>query len=573
MRLPVRLRRWTSVGVLLAAMPLHANPVHASATAESNAENSRPNILMIVAEDMSPRVGVYGDALAKTPSIDRLASEGVMYTNMHTISGVCAPSRSSLVTGVYATSMGTHQMRTSQGRLSETIKGYEAVPPPDVKAFPELLRAGGYSTANWAKKDYQFGEPFTLWDEDDGGFWGPIDAALWRRLPEEKPWFVMMNLVSTHESYLVVPGDYPKQWAPFTNILLKERERTTTAITDPNAVSVPPYLIDSAETRASIAQHYDNIAFMDTQVQRILDALTEDGLDDNTIVIFTTDHGDPFPRAKRAIYDSGTHVPFIVRYPSGEEAGTVETRLTSFVDIAPTVLRWAGLTPPDFIQGQDLVTTAPRKYVFAGRDRMDQVQDRARSVRDERFKLIQNFISDAPYFRPLVFRDMFPSMQSLWQAQASGQLTEKQAFYFQASRPNYELYDLEADPHEINNLAGNPDYERELNRLIAALEEWYEQVGDRADVSEREMVFEMWQGASQPETAPPTAKVEALGAGVNAISLTATTKGASIGYKKNNDSWQIYTRPVRLEKTDTLLAKAIRYGYKESKEIAVPADN
>jgi len=312
---------------------------------------------------------------------------------------------------------------------------------------------------------------------------------------------------------------------------------------------------------------------MDTQVQSILEALAEDGLDDNTIVIFTADHGDPFPRAKRAIYDSGTHVPFIIRYPSGEGAGTVETRLTSFVDIAPTVLRWAGLTPPDFIQGQDLVTAAPRRYVFAGRDRMDQVQDRARSVRDEQFKLIQNFMPDPPYFRPLVFRDMFPSMQSLWQAQASGQLTEKQAFYFQASRPNYELYDLKADPHEINNLVGNPEYEKELNRLKVALESWYEQVGDRADVSEREMVFEMWQGESQPETAPPTAKVETPEAGVKAVSLSTTSDGASISYKKNNDSWQIYTRPVRLEKTDTLLAKAIRYGYKESEEKAVTTDN
>lgn len=573
MRLPAGLRRWISAGVLLVALPLHSEPLHASATSESNAENSRPNILLIVAEDMSPRVGIYGDSLAKTPSIDRLAKEGVMYTSMHTISGVCAPSRSSLVTGVYATSMGTHQMRTSQGRLSDTITGYEAVPPPEVKAFPELLRAGGYSTANWAKKDYQFGEPFTLWDVDDGGFWGPIDSALWRRLPEEKPWFVMMNLVSTHESYLVVPGDYPKQWAPFTNILLKERKRTTTAITDPNSISVPPYLVDSAETRASIAQHYDNIAFMDTQVQTILDALAEDGLEDNTIVVFTTDHGDPFPRAKRAIYDSGTHVPFIIRYPSGEEAGTVETRLTSFVDIAPTVLRWAGLTPPDFIQGQDLVTAAPRKYVFAGRDRMDQVQDRARSVRDERFKLIQNFMPDAPYFRPLVFRDMFPSMQSLWQANKSEQLTNDQSFYFRTPRPTYELYDLKADPHEINNLAGNPGYEKDLNRLSEALEDWYEQVGDRADVSEREMVFEMWGGESQPETAPPTAKIVVLEAGAKAVSLSTATEGASIGYKKNNEAWQIYTGPVPLEKTGTLLAKAIRYGYKESEEIAAPSDN
>ena len=573
MTLTTGLRRWISVGVLLVASPLHANPINVESTPESNAENAQPNILMIVAEDMSPRVGVYGDALAKTPSIDKLASEGVMYTNMHTISGVCAPSRSSLVTGVYATSMGTHQMRTSQGRLSETITGYEAVPPPEVKAFPELLRAGGYRTANWAKKDYQFGEPFTLWDVDDGGFWGPIDAALWRRLPDNKPWFVMVNLVSTHESYLVVPGDYPKQWAPFTNILLKERKRTTRAITDPNAVSVPPYLVDSAETRASIAQHYDNIAFMDTQVQSILNALAEDGLEDNTIVIFTTDHGDPFPRAKRAIYDSGTHVPFIIRYPSGEGAGTVETRLTSFVDIAPTVLRWAGLTPPDFIQGQDLVNTAPRKYVFAGRDRMDQVQDRARSVRDERFKLIQNFMPDEPYFRPLVFRDMFPSMQSLWQANKSEQLTDDQSVYFKTPRPTYELYDLKADPHEINNLAGIPKYEEELNRLKVALESWYEQVGDRSEVSEREMVFEMWQGESQPETAPPTAKIQALKTGAKAVNLSTATEGASIGYKKNNEAWQIYTGPVPLEKTDTLLAKAIRYGYKESEEIAVPANN
>ena len=204
---------------------------------------------------------------------------------------------------------------------------------------------------------------------------------------------------------------------------------------------------------------------------------------------------------------------------------------------------------------------------------MDQVQDRVRSVRDDRFKLIQNFMPDAPYFRPLVFRDMFPSMQSLWQANKSEQLTDDQSFYFRTPRPTYELYDLKADPHEINNLAGNPGYEKDLNRLSAALEDWYEQVGDRADVSEREMVFEMWQGESQPETAPPTAKLEALEAGVKAVSLSATTDGASISYKKNNDSWQIYTGPVRLEKTDTLLAKAIRYGYKESEEIVVPTDN
>ena len=195
MRLSSGLRRLISVGVLLVALPLHANPLHASATAESKAENSRPNILMIVAEDMSPRVGVYGDKLAITPSIDRLANEGVMYTSMHTISGVCAPSRSSLVTGVYATSMGTQQMRTSQGRLSETITGYEAVPPPEVKAFPELLRAGGYSTANWAKKDYQFGEPFTLWDVDDGGFWGLL-------MPRYGGDYRKRNLVCNDESRL-----------------------------------------------------------------------------------------------------------------------------------------------------------------------------------------------------------------------------------------------------------------------------------------------------------------------------------------------------------------------------------
>lgn len=538
--------------------------------ADDQLVTQRPNILLIVAEDMSPRLGSFGDNLAKTPAIDALAREGIRFDHAYTVSGVCAPSRSSLITGVYATSMGTHQMRTSQGVVGSDIESYEAVPPPSVKAFPELLRASGYSTANFAKKDYQFGDPFTIWDLHAGGFFGPIDTALWRKLPDGKPWFVMMNLMSTHESRLVDPqAEYPEQWSGFVRAVAKERAATVAPVTAPEAIRVPAYFPDTKKVRASIAQHYDNIHFMDSQVAAILSALEEDGLADDTIVIWTTDHGDAFPRAKRAVYESGVHVPLVLRYPDGAGAGSVESRLVSFVDIAPSILSMAGVSVPTFIQGRDMFAGEPRDYVFSARDRMDATFDRVRAVRDERYRLVENFAPELAYFRPLVFRDMFPIMQELWRTREAGLLNTAQQYWFSEPRPRYELYDVLSDPDEVVNLAGRAELAEVQSRLIAALNKWRDRVGDLGEMSELDMVKSMWGGDEQPVTATPRVITQPQDSGNIEVVLEGITPGSSLGYRLDEGPWKLYTKPFVVSGDRAVEAKAIRYGYSESPSVTV----
>ena len=520
-----------------------------------------PNILLIVAEDMSSRVGAFGDEVAMTPAIDALAESGIRFPNTFTASGVCAPSRSALITGVYPTSMGTHHMRTASGVPGTAVEAYEAVPPADVKAFPELLRAAGYATVNFAKKDYQFGEPFTVWDADIGDFMTPVEPATWRQLPNDKPFFAMVNLLSTHETRLVtVDGGFPPGLKAFAEI----RNRMVPRTTDPADVAVPAYFPDTDDVRSSIAQHYDNVQFMDREVAKILAALEEDGLADNTIVIWTTDHGDPFPRAKRSVYDSGTRVPMIVRFPDGRGADTVRESLVSFVDLAPTILRLAGVEAPGFMQGRDFLDGEPREFVYASRDRMDETLDRQRTVRDEQYRYVRNYMPELAYFRPLQFRDMFPIMKDLWDKDSNANLTVEQSFYFAAPRPREELYDLSQDPDEVNNLAGQPDYENALARMRNALERWQDDVGDLGNVPEIEMVGQMWPGLVQPTTSQPQAEQEPNEEGFIRVTLSSATEGASIGYRIDDGAWQLYTRPVSVGTDQTLQAKAIRYGYKES---------
>ena len=532
--------------------------------AASTAWASPPNILLIVAEDMSPRVGAYGDRVAQTPVLDQLAREGVRFSDVYSVAGVCAPNRSALITGVYPQSMGTQHMRTSS-------RDYLAVPPPAVKAFPELLRRAGYATANASKTDYQFGEPSSIWDVNVGGFADPAELALWRQLPADRPFFAMINLTITHESQLATaetrgPGPY----AGFIKQVVQARSQTVARVTDADSVVVPPYYPDVPAVRASIAQHYDNIHHMDGQVGQILRNLNVDGLSDRTIVIWTTDHGDGLPRAKRSVYDSGLLVPLIVRYPDGSGAATVDGRLISFVDLAPTILGLAGAPVPPFIQGRDILAagTEPRDFVFAARDRMDNVPDRVRAARDQRFKYIRNYLADEPYFRPLTFRDMFPVMQTWWQGHADGSLNSVQAFYFQAPRPPEELYDTVADPYEVQNLAGDPAFAEPLRRLRGAMDEWLSRVGDLSSEPEDLLIERMWPGGAQPVTAPPAVRWRD-----GLVELGSPTPGASIEYRVVDAGaagrWRLYTEPVAFIDASQLQARAVRYGYAASEVVTV----
>ncbi len=271
----------------------------------------------------------------------------------------------------------------------------------------------------------------------------------------------------------------------------------------------------------------------------------------------------------------------VIRSQGDSEAGGIDARLVSIVDLAPTVLQLAGVAVPDFVQGRSLLDTeVPRDYVFAGRDRMDQVPDRVRAVRDQRYKYLRNYRSELPYFRPLTFRDMFPVMQALWAGKEADSLSAQQQFYFVSPRPLEELYDTQQDPQELVNLAGKPEHARTLERMRGAMDDWLARVGDKSAVDERDMIESMWPDGQQPVTAEPEIVLDNGG-----LIMTSQTPGASIAYRVKASgaeglfaqagSWQLYTEPVELPLDNPSVqieAKAVRYGYAESAVIGYSAN-
>jgi len=502
---------------------------------------------------MSPHLGCYDDPLARTPTIDRLASQGVRYTHAYSISGVCAPSRSALITGMYPTTIGSMHMRTmvrtsAIDKVTDpemlAIPTYEAVPPPEVKCFTEYLRAQGYYCSNNSKEDYQFKPPVTAWDESSR-------EAHWRNRKPGQPFFSVFNFTVTHESQVWTrAGD--------------------TLITDPDKVVVPPYYPDGPVIRRDIARHYDNIALMDAQVNDILEHLKADGLEDSTIIFFFSDHGDGLPRAKRWIYDSGIKVPLIIKYPGDRQAGELTDELVSFVDFAPTVLSLAGINVPDHLQGQAFAgaqKAQPREYIYAAKDRMDPAMDNRRAVRDKRYKYIRNYMPDRPYVQFLPYRDQMALMQELFRYEKEGKLDQVQALWFQKTKPIEELYDTWEDPYEVNNLASDPRYNDILKRFSDEHLKWKEETQDWGLIPETELIKELWPpDGIQPITEIPKFNIrENADPGLQVVSLSCPTPGSSIAYMlDNSEQWLLYSDPLEVGKKVKVSAQAIRIGYKPS---------
>jgi arylsulfatase A-like enzyme len=528
----------------------------------------RPNIVWISNEDMSPRLGAYGDSRARTPNLDRLAKQSIRFTHAFTTAPVCAPSRAAIITGMYQTTLGAQHMRTTEDRVPELPGPYLAVPPFYVKAFPEYLRAAGYFTSNRAKTDYQFGVPFTIWD--DLG-----QRAHWRNRPDpDQPFFSVFNIEVTHESR-IFPTSPARKGKPL--------------VTDPREIDLPPYFPDTPLIREELARVYDNIADMDTSVGAILEELEADGLAENTIVFYWSDHGDGVPRGKRTLYDSGLRVPLMIRWPkslgSTVPPGTVSGDLVSFIDLAPTVLALAGVEIPTHLQGRVLV--GPRagpapEMVFAARDRMDVEYDMMRAVRDRRFLYIRNFHPELPYAGFIPYRNQSDIMQEWLRLEAERKLTGPPSLWMKTSRPAEELYDTEADPHQIRNLAAAPEHRARLERMRQAVAGWMERVNDQGLINEAEMIQRMWPGGVQPETAAPyvlarrgqdlTRQPTLSFKEPTEVVIYVPTQGASVGYTFDEGpaaKWRIYTGPILITGPSTLRAKAIRYGYKESAETRI----
>jgi len=508
------------------------------------------NILWLSVEDMSPHLNCYGDSTVPTPNIDKLANEGVRYTNAFSTYGVCAPSRHSIITGMYPTSTGAMAMRTwkrtsSIDKITDpkllNIPVYEATPPVGVKCFSEYFRKAGYYCTNNVKTDYQFRTPLTAWDETS-------NDAHWRNRPDKKmPFFAVFNNTVTHES-----GTF-KQRSP--------------RVTDLGKIQVPPYYPDIPEVREDLAKHFDNIYAMDQWVGKMMAELEEDGLLENTIVIFFSDHGDGLPRSKRWVYDSGIKIPLIVRWPDGRLAGTINDELVSFIDFAPTALSLANLPIPDYMEGQVFLgenKAASRNYIYAFRDRMDPAPETIRAVRDKRYKYIKNYRPELPYIGFIPYRDQAIMMQEILKLKDEGKLGADQWQFWANKKPLEEFYDTENDPFEINNLASNPQYFELLAQFRQAHEDFKVQFGDLGMITESELIKKLWppQG-EQPTTAAPTFKIEN-----KTVTLHSETYGASIAYRFSEDEqWQLYSTPITLRKQKQIESMAIRIGWKPSEYV------
>ncbi len=416
------------------------------AGAAQEVRRDRPNILWLVSEDNGTLLGCYGDPVARTPNIDALAARGIVFESCYAMP-VCAPSRFTLITGVYPTACGpAHHMRAS-GKIPAWLTG-----------FPAYLRQAGYYTTNNAKTDYNAPLPLkALWDACGR-------QAEWSGRPSpETPFFSVYNHEVCHESCLFPDSKRTLHGTP----------------NDPARMRVRPYQPDTPEVRADLARQYDCLAEMDRQVGLKLQALAEAGEAENTIVFYYGDNGGVTPRSKRFLHESGSHVPLVVYFPpkwrhlAPAAPGSRVAAPVHFVDFAATVLALAGVARPDHLQGVPFAGAAgvtPRRYAFSSRDRMDERYDMVRSVADGQWLYLRNFRPEVPYVEPLSYMFRARGYQSWSALAASGALTPATA-QFWGRKPAEELYDVRADPDNVTNLAGRPEHAARVAEMRRALVE------------------------------------------------------------------------------------------------------
>ncbi len=420
----------------------------------------RPNILWISCEDISPRLGCYGDTTANTPNLDHLATEGIRFTHAFTCHGVCAPSRTGIITAHYPIALGANHMRSKTNL------------PPHIKPFPEYLRKAGYYCTNNSKTDYNL-----VWDQK--ATWDNTSAkAHWKNRPDKtQPFFAVFNLTMTHESKIWRSG-----WKGVVSDLKEsERHRAEDMI-------VPPLYPDRLAVREDLARLADIITVMDRNVGLLLKELDDAGLADDTIVMFWSDHGDGLPRAKRWPYDSGTHVPMIVRVPEKYKAlasvgspGSTDDRLINLIDLGPTVLSLAGVAIPEGLSGQPFLGTdqpLDREFIYGARDRIDERFDLVRTVRNRDFRYVRNLMPWRPALQNITYSEQNATRQEMRKLLAEGKLEPQSTQWFQTPRPAEELYDLNADPWELVNLVKNPAHATTLKALSAECDHWQLEVRD-----------------------------------------------------------------------------------------------
>ena len=443
---------------------------------DNRTANLQPNILWITCEDLSPILGCYGDRVANTPNIDLFAQNAVRFTNAYASAPICTPARSSLITGVYASSMGTHHLRG-------------VVPKSDkIKCFTEFLRERGYYCTNNVKEDYNFITPEEAWDESS-------DSAHWRNRKPEQPFFSVFNFMVTHQSQT----RYGIEKLNEINSTLDEKDRI-----NPDDVEIPPYYPDTPIVRNNIASLYTQVHIMDKKFQEIINQLEEDGLRENTIIFFYSDHGTGLPRGKGYLHDTGIKVPLIIEFPekykhySPAKAGAFSDELVNFIDFPPTVLSLTGIDPPKYMQGNPFLGQYRKNsndYVISIRDRRDEVLMFSRSIRTDKYHYIRNFLPHRPRMQRNFYSEITPIRQELRRLDNLGLLQSNEDWLMEDSVPVDELYDTETDPHELNNLAQEAEHLEIMELLKRNLFSWMVETKDLGLVPEYEMIEKSKDGA------------------------------------------------------------------------------
>ncbi len=427
-----------------------------------------PNFLIIIAEDMSPNLGCYGDSDVQTPNLDALAARSVKYTRAYTATGVCATSRSSIITAMHPSSIGTQHMRS------------RVVLPASIRPYPAYLREAGYFCVNRGKEDFNFETPPGVWDAKG---WKASD---WTHAKPGQPFLAIFNFSDTHESRL---------WKKARTRMVDDSRLMEGGGIDPSQVSPPAYLpTDDPKVRAEWARYCDLVSLMDEQyIGPLLNRLVQTGAVDDTIVVFCSDHGAPFPHAKQWITEAGTRVPLLVHFPKNWQhlapgaPGTEQDRLLSLMDLGPSILSLAAVSIPDHMEGRAFLganEVSPREYLYFTRDRMDERIDFIRAVRDRRFRYVRNFMPQVPSFPWLDYMEQLEASKAFRRIQAGGELGRFGAF-LAPTKPGEELYDLEADPSEEHNLAFEPAHAATLKRFRGALQDWMLETRDSGFLPEQ----------------------------------------------------------------------------------------
>ncbi len=443
-------------------------------------DSEKPNIIWITIEDQSQYLLPFnGNDDVTLPNLQKIADESLIFENMYSTYPVCAPARSAIISGMYPNSIGTHNMRTmaysyykKNGNFGERneneqvlgIPRYSSKLAESIKTFPSILRENGYFTYNKDKGDYNFIISDSTWSEY--GTNKKITKA-------DTPIFAVYNYNVTHESSI---------W---------QRDKEPLMVDPHDLKIIPPIFPDDSIVRHSLAVNYSNLIEMDRQVGKLVKQLKEGDLYDDSYIFFYSDHGGPFPRHKRAIYETGTKVPFFVKLPKGKKEKIDTNEFLSFIDFAPTVLSIAGIEVPSFLQGKAFLgkykNESKREYLFTASDRFDENPDRIRAVRDDKFKYIRNYFPENSHALNVAYRRQMVLMRHLTSLHLQGKLSKEHDLWFRVPKLREELYDLENDPFELNNLSDKPEYSNQLNNLSKVLDDWIKEIDDLGRIPEKEL--------------------------------------------------------------------------------------